>query len=54
MGALILRLSELKRRNKKIGLINTHEGLENMLDIFKCRDFFLIFDSEEDALQSLG
>ncbi|MFC1704015.1 STAS domain-containing protein [Candidatus Omnitrophota bacterium] len=54
LGALILRLSELKRHNKKLGLINAPDGLINMLDIFKCRELFSIYESEEDALKSLG
>ncbi len=54
LGALILRLSELKKRNKKLGLINVPEKFKYMLDICKCSDLFSIFDSEEAALEKLN
>lgn len=54
LGGFILRLSELKKRGKKLGLINVPEGMKNMLDIFKCKGLFFIFESEESALKSLG
>lgn len=52
LGAIILRLSELKRHDKKLGLFNVPEKLKCMMEVFKCKELFLIFESEEAALKS--
>ena len=54
IAVLLIRLSELKRHNKKLGLINVTEQLKILLDIFKTGELFIIFDSEEAALESLS
>jgi anti-anti-sigma factor len=53
LGALIIRLSELKRHHKELGLINVTDEMRHMLDIFKTDKYFLIFDSEKAALERL-
>ena len=54
LSALIIRLSELKKRNKKLGLINVPEKLKYMLSICKCDELFSIFDTEEAALENMN
>jgi anti-anti-sigma factor len=53
IAALLIRLSELQHHDKKLGLINVTEQLKILLDIFKTNELFIIFDSEEAALESL-
>ncbi len=53
LAALVMRVLEFKRKNKKIGLINLPERLNNILDIFRCDKLFLMFDSEKEALRVL-
>jgi anti-sigma B factor antagonist len=52
IAALLIELAELKQHDKKLGLVNVTEELKIMLDIFKAGKLFMIFDSEEAALQS--
>jgi anti-sigma B factor antagonist len=52
IAALLIELAELKQHDKKLGLVNVTEELKIMLDIFKAGKLFMIFDSEEEALQS--
>jgi anti-anti-sigma factor len=54
LGALIIRLSELKKHHKKLGLINVTDEMKNMLDIFKTDKYFLIYESEKAALEDLS
>jgi len=54
IAVLLIRLSELKHHNKKLGLINVTDQLKILLDIFKTGKLFIIFDSEEAALESLS
>jgi anti-anti-sigma factor len=54
IAVLLILLSELKEHDKKLGLINVTEELKNMLDIFKAGKVFMIFDSEEEALESFS
>ena len=54
IAVLLIRLSELKRHDKKLGLINVTKQLKILLDIFKTGELFIIFDSEEAALESLS
>jgi anti-anti-sigma factor len=54
IAVLLIKLSELKRHDKKLGLINVTKQLQILLDIFKTGELFIIFDSEEAALESLS
>ena len=54
IAALLIELSELKKHDRKLGLINVTEKVKNMLNIFKADKLFFIFDSEEAALESLS
>lgn len=54
IAVLLIRLSELKHHNRTLGLINVTEQLKILLDIFKTGELFIIFDSEEAALESLS
>ena len=53
-AALIMRLSELRQRGKKIGLINIPSDIKRLFEILKCDKLFLIFKSEKEALEKLS
>lgn len=53
VAALVARFVELKRRDKKIGLINVPANINSLLSILKCEDLFSIFNSEEEAIAAL-
>jgi anti-anti-sigma factor len=52
-AALIMRFAELKKRGKKIGLVNMSPEIRDMLQILKCYKLFLVFGSEKEALEKL-
>lgn len=54
IAVLLIKLSELKRHDKKLGLIHVNKQLTTLLDIFKTGELFVIFDSEESALESFS
>jgi anti-anti-sigma factor len=54
IAVLLIKLSELKRHDKKLGLIHVNKQIKTMLDIFKTGELFVIFDSEEAALESFS
>jgi anti-anti-sigma factor len=54
IAVLLIKLAELKRHDKKLGLIHVNKQLKTLLDIFKTGELFVIFDSEEAAMESFS
>ncbi|MGB2631134.1 MAG: hypothetical protein WBD17_07915 [Candidatus Omnitrophota bacterium] len=46
-------LSQLKKRDRKLGLINTSSEMDTYLDIERVRSLFHVFKNEKEALKSL-
>lgn len=53
LAYIISLLSQLKKRDRKLGLINTNADMENYLDIEKVRPLVHVFKDEKAALESL-
>ncbi|MGB3056599.1 MAG: hypothetical protein WBC00_00205 [Candidatus Omnitrophota bacterium] len=46
-------LSQLKKRDRKLGLINTSSEMDTYLDIERVRSLVHVFKNEKEALKSL-
>ena len=53
LGYMISLLSQLKKRDRKLGLINTSSEMDNYLDIERVRSIVHVFKNEKEALKSL-
>jgi anti-anti-sigma factor len=53
LAYMISLLNQLKKRNRKLGLINTSSEMDNYLDIEKARSSVHVFKNEKAALKSL-
>ncbi|HPB83760.1 MAG TPA: STAS domain-containing protein [Spirochaetota bacterium] len=54
IGALISSLSNLKKYQGGLKIINVYASVRKVFELTKLTSFFEIFDSEEDALGSFG
>ncbi len=54
IGALISSLSNLKKYQGGLKIINVYASVRKVFELTKLTSFFEIFDSEEDALASFG
>ncbi|HON79099.1 MAG TPA: STAS domain-containing protein [Spirochaetota bacterium] len=54
IGALISSLSNLKKYQGGLKIINVYASVRKVFELTKLTSFFEIFDSEEDALSSFG
>jgi len=53
LGYMISLLSQLKKRDKKLGLINTNSEMDNYLEIEKVKSLVHVYKNEKEALKSL-
>jgi len=53
LGYMISLLSQLKKRDRKLGLINTSSEMDNYLEIEKVKSLVHVFKKEKEALKSL-
>ena len=53
LAYMISLLNQLKKRDRKLGLINTNSEMDNYLDIEKVRSLVHVFKNEKEALKSL-
>ena len=54
IGALISSLSNLKKYQGGLKIINVYASVRKVFELTKLTSFFDIFDSEEDALESFN
>ncbi len=53
IGALMVCLSLLKKKNGRFILMSAYESVKKVLEITKMHTFFEIYDNEEQALASI-
>jgi len=53
LAYMISLLSQLKKRDRKLGLINTNSDMDNYLDIERVRSLVHVYKNEKEALKSL-
>jgi len=53
LAYMISLLSQLKKRDRKLGLINTSSEMDTYLDIERVRSLVHVFKNEKEALKSL-
>jgi len=53
LAYMISLLSQLKKRDRKLGLINTTSDMDNYLDIEKVRSLVHVYRNEKEALKNL-
>jgi len=53
LAYMISLLNQLKKRDRKLGLINTSSEMDNYLDIERVRSIVHVFKNEKEALKSL-
>ncbi len=54
IGALISSLSNLKKYQGGLKIINVYASVRKVFELTKLTSFFDIYDSEEEALESFG
>ena len=53
LAYMISLLSQLKKRDRKLGLINTNSEMDNYLEIEKVKSLVHVYKNEKEALKSL-
>jgi anti-anti-sigma factor len=53
LAYMISLLSQMKKRDRKLGLINTSSEMDNYLDIERVRSLVYVYKNEKEALKSL-
>jgi len=53
LAYMIYLLSQLKKRDRKLGLINTNSEMDNYLEIEKVKSLVHVYKNEKEALKSL-
>jgi len=53
LAYIISLLNQLKKRDRKLGLINTNSEIDNYLEIEKVKSLVHVYKNEKEALKSL-
>jgi anti-anti-sigma factor len=54
LATVILQVQEMKKKHHRVGLANINAEMRGMIEIFKVKDQFLVFNSVEKAVKDLG